>query len=164
MVPTSSSSPAVLVTRFAGSKRRSQQPRANAGNALAVGSMRTAQCRWVTSLTFSPGSRYFSTSFSARWDSFIPGGMLTGLDQRADEGREGGSGIAQGLTGVADQLGGGLGCLDDVEDDERDDQPGDDLLQVHRHLRGARIGPGRGVIRAAGPASTRVRRTTPSHG
>src|SRR3954447_20845303 len=120
------------------------------GSDLTVGSASEAQCRRVAMMTSSPSRRYLATSFRARRPSHLvrcgplsggrrAGGEVTS-DQGADEVRERGRDVAERVAGAADERGRGLGKLDHVEDDEGDDQPGDDLLEVHRHLRGALAG------------------------
>src|SRR3954447_1260649 len=123
-------SPIELVTRLSGSYTSSQPPIRKAGRNLAVGSIRTAQCRRTARTASSSSSRYLATSLLAR-----PGSapdcrpVVTGCSgQRLEEVRQGGRGIADGLPRHAHERRRLLRRLDDVEDHEGDRQPGENLL------------------------------------
>src|SRR3954452_12911931 len=76
-------------------------------------------------------------------------------DEGADEVGEGRRGAAERLAGALDEVRRGLRVLDHVEHDEGDDEPADDLLQAHRHLRatGRRSGSLRSRPVRGGPAT-----------
>src|SRR3954463_5981133 len=128
------SRPTELVNRFSGSRTSSQPPARKMGRKMRVGLTSTAGCRWVSTTHPSPGSRYFLTSVRARADrgTLRCGPVTRGLDEGPDEVGQRGCRVAECLPGVLDHLRRLLRRLDHVEDDERDDQPGDDLLEAHR--------------------------------
>src|SRR3954453_1027496 len=109
-------SPAELVTRLGGSSSSNQPPIRKTGRNLAVGSISTAQCRRMARTATSSSSRYLATSFFARAGICpVDGAFTPGSGQRADEGGDALRGVAESLAGAADELGRGLGRLDDVE-------------------------------------------------
>ena len=120
--------------------------------------MSTAQCRRVAiDRRARRASRYFSTSLRAAGGSSAGAAAPDTTAQTSEPTNVASEDAAlpSACAGVADHLGRLLRRLDDVEDDEGDDQPGDDLLEVHRHLHGCVGGQAPGRSEPAGTGSAR---------
>src|SRR3954453_1758091 len=148
--------PTVLVSRFSGSRTSSQPPARKIARKIRVGRISTAGCRWVRITQPSLGSRYFLMSLRACADrgAWGCGRVTAGLDERPAEIGERGGRVAEGLPDALHALRRLLRRLDDVEDHECDDQPGEDLLEAHSHLhRCAHVGRLRSApeLRLQGP-------------
>src|SRR5262249_11598877 len=104
--------------------------------AQTIGASRTAGCLRTVMTSCSPGSRYRSTSagvLAPGVSSLMRAASLGCLD-RAQEGRDGASGLLQQVQQVVDGITRGCGLGKEIPRQKHDDRPPGDLLELHGQL------------------------------
>src|SRR6516165_6264769 len=104
--------------------------------AQATGASSTAGCLRTVMTSCSWGSRYLSTSagrLAPGVSSLMRAASLGCLD-RAQEGRDGASGLLQQVQKIVDSITRGCGLGKEIPRQKHDDRPPGDLLELHGQL------------------------------
>src|SRR5215471_19843072 len=104
--------------------------------AQATGASRTAGCLRTVMTSCSWGSRYRSTSAGglAPGESSLMRAASLGCLDRAQEGRDGASGLLEQVQKVVNGIARGCGLGKEIPRQKHDDRPPSDLLDLHGQL------------------------------